>query len=113
MLRRVWEERGEWTYVVKIAPDNVHVGRERLEELEGILSTEVPGAQHVLDAPRDKQLLELLREIVRAVRDVDIADNQDKLRSGRSAWAKDTAIGTGPPLPSSRTFQMISLFFLR
>ena len=89
---------GRGPYVVKVAPHNMNVGRKRLEKLESVLSAEVPRAQHVLDAPRHQQLLELLREIVRAVRDVDIANNQHKLhRTARNPSGSHAVSTEGDP----------------
>ena len=48
--------------IVKVAPGNMHVGRERLEVVEGVSGAQVAGAEYVLDAARHQQLLEFGRE---------------------------------------------------
>ena len=48
--------------IVKVAPDHVHVGRERLEVIERVSSAQIARAEYVLDAARHQQLLEFGRE---------------------------------------------------
>ena len=48
--------------IVKVAPDHMHVGRERLEIIERVSGAQIAGAEYVLDAARYQKLLEFGRE---------------------------------------------------
>ena len=48
--------------IVKVAPDHVHVGRQRLEVIERVSSAQIARAEYVLYAARHQQLLEFGRE---------------------------------------------------
>lgn len=60
------------TNLVKVSSHYVHVSSQRLQVVIALLGAQVARAQNVLDLPRDQQLLELGRQRVAPVGDVQV-----------------------------------------
>lgn len=67
-------------YLIKVPSDNMNIPSQGLEVVIGVLGAEVPCAQDVLDLARHQQLLELGREAVAAMGDVEISQHQHQLQ---------------------------------
>lgn len=61
-----------YTDLIKVPPDYVDVSGERLQVVITFLGAEIACAEDVLDLPRDQQLLELGRQGVASMRDVQV-----------------------------------------
>lgn len=61
-----------YTDLIEVPPDYVDVPRERLQVVIAFLGAEIACAEDVLDLPRDQQLLELGRQGVASMRDVQV-----------------------------------------
>lgn len=60
------------TDLIKVPTDYVDVSSERLQVVIAFLGAKVACAEDVLDLPRDQQLLELGRQGVASMRDVQV-----------------------------------------
>lgn len=60
------------TDLIKVPPDYVDVSGERLQVVIAFLGAEIACAEDVLDLPGDQQLLELGRQGVASMRDVQV-----------------------------------------
>lgn len=60
------------TDLIKVPADYVDVSSERLQVVIAFLGAKVACAEDVLDLPRDQQLLELGRQGVASMRDVQV-----------------------------------------
>lgn len=70
----IWQEDA----IVKVAADDVHVGRERAQVVVRLLVYHVARAQNVLDLSWLQQRLKLLWQVGRTHGDVHIADDEDE-----------------------------------
>lgn len=58
--------------LIKVPADYVDVSSQRLQVVIAFLGAEVACAEDVLDLPRDQELLELSRQRVASMRDVQV-----------------------------------------
>lgn len=90
------------TYLVKVALHYSYISRQGFEVIVNLLRAQISSAQDVLDLARDlsepqrlgsisvrktrtyEHLAELSRQVMRAVRDVKVADHQHKLRENQA-----------------------------
>lgn len=68
---------------------------EGLQVVVALLGAEVPGAQYVLDLPWDQQLLELGRQRVAPMGDVEVAQHQDQLTTTQTGESPTGGSETG------------------
>lgn len=61
-----------YTDLIKVPPDYVDVSSERLQVVITFLGAQIACAEDVLDLPRDQQLLELGRQGVASMGDVQV-----------------------------------------
>ena len=65
-------------HLVVVPLDHVHVRRYSAQILVSLSIAYISRAQYLLDLPRYEQFLELSREVVNAVWDVQVADNENE-----------------------------------
>ena len=66
------------SHLVVVPFDHVHVRRDGAQILIGLSIAYISRAQNLLDLPRYEQFLELCREVVDAVWNVQVADNENE-----------------------------------
>lgn len=70
------------THLVVVAPHDIHVGRDAPEVLIRLAVAHVARAENLLDLAGHEELLELGGEVVDAVGDVEVADDENEHHPG-------------------------------
>lgn len=100
--RPVHNRRAQWQRaLVVVAAHGMHVGRDAAQVLVRLAVAEVAGAKNLLDLPWHEEFLELCREIVYAVGNVQVADDKDEDHLGVRD-GKKSEVTAGDARSSSR-----------
>ena len=76
---------GEGGWLVIITPHNMYIRRDSPQVLERLLVAYVSGAEYLLYLARYQELLEFRGEVVDAVGDVEVANDEDEDHGGRGS----------------------------